>query len=201
MTLKQYIDNTEVKLRMRGLKPKEIPPYEFMRRVVNAARDEIVKQTRCLQSWYTTPSVVNRPDYKMPSDCLKILDVFYDSKPLDEKTNWQMNHLMQYAYPATGSTSIPKFWSYYGGENQTTAFIYLYPTPNESDKVIKLQANGLPEDLAYRSSTCELPKPYAALVEEAVFMVLMKYRADSQWGVILRFLEERIYDYVNLRVL
>lgn len=201
MTLKQYIDNVEVKLRMRGLKRKAIPPPEFLRRIINIARREVARKTRALQCWNTTNSIENRSSYKIPADCLKIIEVWYDHRPLDYKTNFNMNHLMQYAYDATGSTGTPKFWSLYGGENQETAFIYLYPTPSADDKEIKLQTIQLPADLVNVSSVCELPANIQAKVEESVFMVLMKYRGDSQWGIIERFLEERIRDYVNLRVL
>lgn len=193
MTLANYIDNLEVKFQMGGWKKNEYPPPEFLRQAINTARRTIARETRCLQCWNTTTGDKDYGDYTLPTDCIMVLDVMYDNIPLKKKTNWTMNYLRR--YDASGT---PKYWSKYGGENQSTSFVYLHPRPNEDGKVIKLQTIQLPVVLSALNNTCELQPNIQALVEDALFTILAKYRG-LPWVNLQSFLDKQIIKFINFR--
>lgn len=196
MTLNDYVSNIIAKLMMAKFKEEEIPVFEFLRRLINAARREIARETRCLQCWNKTVSDKDTGDYRLPDDCLIVLDVMYDGIPLRKKFNREMNYKRRY-----DTSGVPRYWSKYGGENQSTSFIYLHPKPNQDGVEIKIQTVQLPRELTDKDIVCELQSNIQALVEDAVFATLLQYRGSAPWSLMHAFLTKQIARYINLRVI
>jgi len=194
MTLKEYVDNLNTGLTAFGLLKKPMPP-EYMRRKINYIRRYIAQETRCLQCWNESTSADGVYKYQKPTDCLKILDVYYDDELLVRKNNSEMNGLLQ-----DESVNIPEYWSEYGGENQPSGFIYLYPAPNTTGKIIKIQTIQLPVDLVVDGSVCELPLTMQFLVEEGVKIELLKDLGDRGYAMRQATYERKIKENINLRV-
>lgn len=193
MTLKEYIDNINVGMTAFGLLKKPLP-FEYLRRKINAVRKYIALETRCLQCWNECYSEIGVSKYKKPPDCIKVLDVFYDGKPLQRKNNFEMNYKMQFS----NEKGTPEYYSEYGGANQESGFIYLYPAP-DAEKLIRIQTVQLPNDLTSLSSQCELPPILSYLVEEGIKVEILKDLGSYLYLARRSAFEQKVKENINVR--
>ena len=197
MTLKDYYDIITFELKDYKL------PWEYLRIQINNARREIAKRTRCLHCVSTISSVVGDNMYRIPHseqndayvDLVDVLDVTYDSKPLQ----WVNPHEMTYkAYIVVQST--PEYWTYYGGESQLTGYIQLEPTPNEV-KTISVRAIQFPQPLEASAQSCELNDVIQKIVIDQVVAEILLKRGQPEGRTLLREVEKRIYQNTWLKSL
>jgi|GEM_PF-5798720 len=198
MTLQDFIDNVTFNLRQSGLKKIEIPPPEAMRRLIKRAREHVAEQTRCLRGWSKVKdgSKIDQAKYKISADCLDVLDLYYDGVLRDYITPYEMNYHKQH-----GNTGTPSRWTYYGGRNQPSGFIYLDPTPTEDGKEIKIQTIQLPQILTDLDSVCELSPIYQNLVEDTVFAIILRNRGNRQWTLLNSFVDNQMIKHICNRAL
>jgi hypothetical protein len=198
LTLNEYIGNINTSLLKKGYVRNPLP-NTYMKNRINYMRRYIAQRTKCLECWATIPSKNGIAEYQSPSDMLYVFDVWYDGYKLDRTIARNMSKLRDGDIPE----GVPTRYCFYGGENQPSSKVYLYPTPNEDQKEIKVHTLQLPVDLITLISVCELPLTVQWLVEEGVVLELLgnEERTDPRLPLRVAVWRRKVNENINCRVL
>lgn len=171
-----------------------------MRSRVNYMRKYVAQRTKCLEYRAKSLSLNGWAEYQSPAEMLSVFDVWYDGNKLNRVIPRNMNKLRDGTIPE----GVPTSYCFYGGENQPSSLIYLYPTPNEDEKEIKIHAIWLPEDIVLLDKADnELPPMVQWLVEEGVVLELLgnEERTDPRLPLRVAMWRRKINENINCRVL
>jgi hypothetical protein len=121
----------------------------LLRGFIFSAQDVLAKEGWVIEKTYTTTSTADTRTISWPSNTLAIKQVKYDYNDLFKRT--------LRADPKTSTsdpTGTPRGYAVWDEE------IILYPTPDETGKVIQIRVYSYPQDVTTNSATIEVPQEY-----------------------------------------
>lgn len=143
------------------------------------AQVDIARQTKCNITVSSTLSVFEEESYSILRS-LSIYSVTYDGIGLTAIT--LQDATQRWPYRSTSPVGTPRyFWVTDGVQGAT---LYLYPTPDASDRTIEVQHNTRPSPVSAPSDTLEIPEQYRRLVVD--ICLKRAYGLDGQLNAVDR---------------
>lgn len=124
----------------------------FILNLIYKAQMELAIKSHCIENCYSASSVDGQNEYSYPSKAIAIKRVTYDGVKLDP-IDFRLQDTLTLNNATTGTQSDAKYYSIWDDT------LYLFPTPDEDNKTIKIFSYDEP-DVVTSTSTLDVPTRY-----------------------------------------
>ena len=139
---------------------------------INDGMRELNRINKVFKSVSTTNSVAGQNEYTFPGvNIVSVEQLYYDDAPVEYRSYNNVQELILRAADALTTTGQALVWYEFGGS------LFIYPTPSESNKVIKLLCVVAPTLVMNSTDVIPLPDDYYEALYQ--YCVAQAYETDD----------------------
>ncbi len=167
---------------------------------INEGARDLARRGEVLQTRSTITSVAGTQEYTLPTDVVRVYRVEYEDSggqiwPLEYRDFNNMDSVW-WTRQATTESSRPYWFTMWG--YPPTLSLVVYPTPANSDEIIRIFYYSVPANVTGDGDTVACPQGWEDCIVLYAEYVALRKDGDPRWQEAKMLYEERVDQMMNL---